>query len=412
MKNPIAPLLRSEALLCPSRRLFLAGAGAFVAWASLPRFAHAAGRDPRLVVVILRGALDGLAVVPPVGDPDYPALRTDLAVGLPAAPGLALGSFFALNAAMPKLHDQYLAGTATIVHAVATPYRDRSHFDGQDVLENGTPSPMGSDTGWLNRAVAALPAGERVEPRPGLAVSATVPLILRGAAPVVSWTPPDFNPPASDTVARLMDLYTHTDPALSKVLAAGTDIAALAGNGDRMGGGGLAESFRRLADGSARLLADDAGPRIAAISYDGWDTHANEGASGKGRLAGLLAALDGAFDALRITLAPVWNDTVVIAVTEFGRTAAENGTEGTDHGTGTVAFLLGGAVKGGRVVADWPGLKVLQLYEQRDLAPTTDLRAVLKGVLRDHLGLSETVLADSVFPGSRAVNPMDGLLRS
>ena len=402
----------NEALLCPSRRVFLASAGAFVAWANLPRLASAATRDPRLVVVILRGAMDGLAVVPPVGDPDYAALRGDLAIGTAGLePTLALDGFFGLNQSMPALHAEYAAGEALLVHAVASPYRERSHFDGQDVLETGMTGPRAADDGWLNRAAAAMPIAGRVRGARGLAATPTVPLILRGAAPILTWTPPRFRPAGTDTTERLMDLYAAVDPELARVFAEGTNLDRLAGNG-MMGGDtgiGIAASFVELADGAGRLLADPEGPRLAAISYDGWDTHANEGA-GDGRLANLLAALDAALGALKNAMAPVWRDTAVVVITEFGRTAHVNGTDGTDHGTATTALLLGGAIAGGRVIADWPGLKPAQLYQKRDLAPTTDLRAVLKGVLRDHVGLPQGVLASAVFPDSHAVRPLDGLI--
>ena len=244
-----------------------------------------------------------------------------------------------------------------------------------------------------------------------------MPLILRGPAPILTWTPPDFRPAGSDTLQRLMQLYGETDRELAQALAAGVGIDTLAASdGPAMGGatppaehGGVDAAFASLAAGAGHLLADATGPRLAAISYDGWDTHAAEGAD-KGRLATLLGALDGAIAALKDSMQPVWKDTAVVLMTEFGRTAHINGTEGTDHGTATTALLVGGAVRGGRVVADWPGLRPQQLYQQRDLAPTTDLRAVLKGVLRDHLGLSERVLAEKVFPGSIAVKPLGGLI--
>ncbi len=412
---PIDRILRR-----PTRRIFLASAGAVVAWANMPRLASAAGtRDPRLVVVILRGAMDGLAAVPPVGDPDYAAIRGALAIGTAGLePTLALDSFFGLNQAMPKLHGAYGRGEALIVHAAATAYRERSHFDGQDVLETGMTAPRAATTGWLNRVAQILPAGQAVHRSAGLAASPTVPLILRGPAPILTWTPPNFRPAGSDTLQRLMALYGETDKQLAQVLAAGIGVNKLAAGEDlTMGTGGaksppghgIEAAFAALAAGAGRLLADDAGPRLAAISYDGWDTHASEGAD-KGRLATLLGALDGAMAALRDSMKPVWKDTAIVLMTEFGRTAHINGTDGTDHGTATTAFLIGGAVKGGRVVADWPGLKPQQLYQQRDLNPTTDLRAVLKGVLRDHLGLSERALATTVFPDSAAVKPLDGLI--
>jgi len=379
----------------------------------MPKYAFAGqSRDPRFLTVILRGAMDGLAVVPPIGDPDYPALRRDLAVGTGSyAHAQKLNDFFALNEAMPGLFSLYQKGEALIVHAAATGYRDRSHFDGQDVLETGMIGPRMSDTGWMNRLAAVMPKGDGVNPISGLAATPTVPMILRGDAPTLTWIPPDFKPPASDTINRLLDLYTHRDPAMATVLKAGINTDMLAGDGmsPMKRAGGIAASFKEVAAGSAKLLLQEDGPRIAVLSYDGWDTHTNEGAE-TGRLSNLLGALDGAFSALADGLQPVWKDTAIVVLTEFGRTAATNGNDGTDHGTATTAFLFGGAVKGGRVVADWPGLKPNQLYQNRDLAPTTDVRGILKGVLRDHLGVSEPVLTAKVFPDSIGVKPVDGLI--
>ena len=306
----------------------------------------------------------------------------------------------------------YEAKQALVVHATATNYRERSHFDGQDVLESGMPGPGRVDSGWLNRAVAALPAGERVGGARALAVGATAPLVIRGPAPILGWAPSGLAAPTDDLVARLMDLYSRSDPALAEALQAGLDADRLA---NRQGmdalkpGGDVALLMRKAAEGAARLMAVDDGPRVGALAFDGWDTHANEGGA-TGRLAQLLGGLDGAFAAFESELGPRWNDTIVVAITEFGRTARINGTVGTDHGTATVAFLAGGALAGGRVVADWPGLKVADLYEQRDLKPTTDLRAVLKGVLAEHLGLSADVLARAVFPDTLGVAPMKGLI--
>jgi uncharacterized protein (DUF1501 family) len=409
MKNPFV----TDAMLCSSRRTFLAGAGALTAWAVMPKYAFAGqSRDPRFLTVILRGAMDGLAVVPPTGDPDYPALRGDLAVGTGAyGQTLALNDFFGLNEAMPAFYGMYKKGEGLVVHAAATAYRDRSHFDGQDVLETGMVGPKMAETGWMNRLAMVMPRGDGVRPVSGLAATPTVPLILRGDAPTLTWTPPDFKPAPSDTMDRLLDLYTHTDPQMATVLKAGVSTGMLAGDStDPMKrAGGLAASFKQLAAGTAKLLLQEDGPRIAVLSYDGWDTHTNEGAE-TGRLQGLLAALDGAFGALSDGLQPVWKDTAIVVLTEFGRTAATNGNDGTDHGTATTAFLFGGAIKGGRVVADWPGLKSTQLYQNRDLAPTTDVRAILKGVLRDHLGVGEPTLTAKVFPDSIGVKPLEGLI--
>ena len=398
-----------------SRRRLLASGATFAAWAFAPRFAHAAGgRDPRLLVVILRGALDGLSAVAPVGDPDYQALRAGIALqkdGDGAA--LGLDGFFALHPALPNFARLYKTGQALVVHAAATPYRARSHFDGQDVLETGLPGVGRTDSGWLNRAMAAIPAGEQIARRGGLAVGPTTPIILRGKAPVLGWAPPILQPAGDDLAARVLDLYKHRDPALAKALQAGIDTDRLAksnGMDDKsVGGSANPKGMVQAARGAAKLIAAADGPRVAALAFDGWDTHANEGGA-KGRLADLLGGLDGAFAAFEEVLKPVWKDTAILVVTEFGRTARVNGTEGTDHGTATVAFLAGGAVKGGRVIADWPGLKDAALFENRDLKPTTDLRSVMKGLLADHLGLGANVLASQVFPDSAAVKAMSGLV--
>jgi uncharacterized protein (DUF1501 family) len=413
-------------LHAPSRRELLLSSGVLFAWACAPKLARAEGRDPRLLVFILRGALDGLATVAPVGDPDWLRLRGSEALSLQGTPAaLALNGFFALNPAMPNLHRMYQAGHATIVHAVASPYRERSHFDGQDVLESGLTRPASADSGWLNRALAGLAPGERVSPkgREAFAVGPITPLVVRGAAPVMSWTPPRLPPPTDGMVMRLLELYRHNDPALAQVLEERLDLASIAREGGMMQPGqpaarpagsrtpGEAQRwyFAESAGAAARFLARPDGPRIGALSFDGWDTHANEGAA-SGRLALLLGALDGSLAAVESGMGPAWNDTVVVVMTEFGRTARINGTEGTDHGTATVALLAGGAVKGGRVIADWPGLKEADLHDGRDLKPTIDLRAVLKGVLRDHVRVDEKVLASTVFPDSAVAKVMDGLV--
>ena len=402
-----------------TRRELLIASGTLFAWAYLPKLARAEGRDPRLLVIVLRGALDGLAAVAPVGDPDWGALRGNNALTLDGkAPALPLDSFFALNPAMPNLHRLYKSGAATIVHAAATPYRERSHFDGQDVLESGVAKPGAADSGWLNRALASLqPAGPAGSSRDAFAIGPIAPLVVRGPAPVLSWTPRRLPPTSDDTVMRLIDLYRHTDPDLARALEERMGLATMARaggmEGDQprpAGAGQLRGYFAESAGTAAKFLARADGPRIGALAFDGWDTHAAEGAV-NGRLAMLLGALDGAIAAIEVEMKEAWSDTVVAIITEFGRTARINGTDGTDHGTATVALLAGGALKGGRVIADWPGLKPARLHEGRDLKPTTDLRAVLKGLLNDHLRVEPTVLATKVFPDSAAVKPMSGLLQ-
>jgi uncharacterized protein (DUF1501 family) len=409
----------------PSRRALLASTGILFAWAQLPRVARAGGRDPRFLAIVLRGAVDGLAVAAPVGDPHWRELRGEDALTLDgASPGLRLDGGFALNPAMPSLHEFYRHGHAIIVHAAATPYRDRSHFDGQDVLQTGATNPGAMDTGWLSRALASLASEGSADPhrREALAIGAVTPLIMRGPAPVLSWQPPRLPSASDETMLRLLDLYRHTDPVFTRVLeerigitavahAGGIDQAAPQGSTTERPGGiaQIRGYFVEAAATAAKFLAQPTGPRVGALAFDGWDTHVNEGPV-KGRLTALLGALDDAMAAIAANIGDAWRETVVVVITEFGRTARINGSGGTDHGTATVALLAGGALKGGRVIADWPGLKDSDLYQGRDLRPTTDLRAVLKGLLRDHLRVSEPSLATAVFPDSVGVPVMPDLI--
>ena len=406
--------MRKQPHLATRRELLLAS-GVLFAWAYMPRLAQAEGRDPRFLVIVLRGALDGLAAVAPIGDPEWVRLRGDDALQVGGTtPALPLDHFFALNPAMPNLHRMFKAGHATIVHAVASPYRDRSHFDGQDVLESGWVKP-GGDSGWLNRALTGLQPAGRVSGKDAFAVGPVTPLIARGSAPVLSWTPSRLQPASNDTMDRLLQLYRHADPALARALEERKALKAIADGGMGEDGHGARPAtpalayFTEAASGAAKFMTREDGPRVGALALDGWDTHANEGVT-HGRLSALLGALDAALAAVETGMGERWSDTAVAVITEFGRTARINGTEGTDHGTATVAFLAGGALKGGRVIADWPGLGANALYEGRDLKPTTDLRAVMKGILRDHLRADEHVLAQQVFPGSDKVRPLGGLV--
>jgi uncharacterized protein (DUF1501 family) len=403
--------------ISPTRRAVLGSAGALFAWAFMPKFAVAAeqGRDARFVCIVLRGALDGLTAVPPIADPDYARLHGDLALSLTGAnPALPLDGFFALHPAMPNVARLFKAGQASIVHAVATPYRNRSHFDGQDVLESGQATPGRTQSGWLNRLVAALPKGERIAPLGALGVGAIPPLVVRGPAPVLGWAPPTMAPASDDLANRVMALYGQQDLPLSVVLTSGLKLDGLAraqGMAAPTQARGAADplGMRQAAEGAARLMAAPDGPRIAALAFEGWDTHANEGGA-VGQLANRLGGLDASIAAFEKILGPAWKDTALTVVTEFGRTAQVNGTLGTDHGEGTVAFLAGGAVRGGRVLADWPGLSPMALYEGRDLNPTTDLRGIAKGILGDLFGVSAAVLAGEIFPDSGAVRPARDLI--
>lgn len=407
-----------------TRRRFLGrtlglGAGAIVgsAMPAVSRMAWAntaAADDARLVFILLRGALDGLSAVPPHGDPAYAALRREIAIGRPGTPqgALALDATFGLHPSLGFLHECYQAREAIVLHAVATPYRERSHFDGQDVLENGGVRPHELQSGWLNRAIAALPA-----PGPGreagIALGQNVPLAMRGPAEVASWSPSKLASLDDDTLQRIADLYAK-DPLLSRRLADALATDDIAREGTMMSevtevGGGLA---KRATPGAARyaetvraagsFLARADGPQVAMLDTTGWDTHANEGGA-QGQLATRLVALDAGLAELKGALGAKWKRTMIVIATEFGRTAEANGTRGTDHGTGAAAFIVGGAVPGGRVVADWPGLSPRELHEGRDLRATLDLRSVLKGVLGSHLGISAHALDTQVFPGSADV---------
>jgi uncharacterized protein (DUF1501 family) len=402
--------------------------GARLSFASAP----AAGKS-RLVVVILRGALDGLAAVPPLADPDYARLRGELALRAGAGGALPLDGFFSLHPSLGFLHQSFQARELIVFHAIASPYRERSHFDGQDCLENGTARAHAVQSGWLNRALAAQPG--RGGREAGVALGQNVPLVMRGPAAVTSWSPSKMPALDEDTLSRLTDLYAG-DKLLSVRLADALAADAIAGEegGDAMMASpaaspgakpgqpskaapaatpaqGGAARYAELVHAAAGFLRQENGPQVAVFDTTGWDTHANEGAA-QGQLAGRLAALDAGLAALKQQLGPAWSDTAVLLVTEFGRTAAINGTRGTDHGTAAAAFLLGGAVAGGRVIARWPGLAERGLYQGRDLAPTTDLRSVLKGLLADQLQVSSRALEKDVFPDSQGARPLAGLLRA
>lgn len=412
-----------------TRRQFLASSlfvGATSMVSSRLAFANAA-TDSRFVFVLLRGALDGLSAVPPMGDPDYASLRGQIALGKSGPDAaLPLDGTFGLHPALTFLHASYAAKELAVLHAVASPYRDRSHFDGQNVLECGGMRPNASQSGWINRALAAMPGRLRES---GVALGANVPLAMRGPVEVASWSPTKLPALDEETLARITDLYSR-DPLLLRRLAEALDSDAIANEArqavdaapeamkaddvverDAKARRGSTTRYAEVARAAAGFLKLDEGPRMAMFDTTGWDTHANEGAA-QGQLALRLRGLDAALQALRDSLGPVWRHTVVMVATEFGRTAAINGTRGTDHGTGAAAFLLGGAVAGGRVIADWPGLARGRLLEGRDLRPTIDLRAVMKGALRDHLKVPGAALDVGIFPDSAVVRPLEGLIRA
>lgn len=385
------------------RRALLRGAlaaGALAPLATLS-FAGATRRDTaRFVMVILRGGLDGLYAVPAIGDPDFAAARGALA-RYASAP-LALDTTFALHPNLVQLHAMYGRGELNVVHAVGLPYHERSHFDAQQVLESGGTRPYELSSGWLGRSLGGMK---------GIALATTVPLVLRGPTAVDTWAPSALPDPSADLVSRLERMY-GSDAALAAALARAKalhfDSAMMAEAGPPAPAGERRiGAFVVLAQRAAEFLAQPNGPRAAVLELGGWDSHANE-VLPSGPTANNLRQLDTGLAALRDGLhaGGAWRDTVVVVATEFGREVAINGTQGTDHGSGGAAFVLGGAVKGGRVIADWPGLAKAQRFEGRDLRTTTDLRAVLKGLLADHLHVSARSLDADVFPGSSGIRPL------
>lgn len=390
----------------PNRRLLLGGmtAGIGLAFAGRVGARTVAGRN-KLVVIIARGAMDGLSVTVPYGDPNYRALRGALALPEPGQPGgaLTLGEGFGLHPALTSLHEFHAAGQMRFAPAVAIPVRVRSHFDAQDVLENGGEGLRSQSDGWLNRTLVA--AGGAGGPK-GLSIGAQTPLILRGAAEVSSWAP-GGQVKGEDRIASLLqDLYVD-DPMLGRSLARGLETEALAMT---MGDG--AAPLRRsdvagMGQAVARLMTGEQGADVVALSVDGWDTHARQ----LGQLQTRLEGLDALIGGLKTGLGPQWGQTILVVATEFGRTARANGTQGTDHGTASSLLLAGGAMKAGGPIGDWPTLADNRLFENRDLAPTLDVRSVFKGVLRDHLGVDRAALDARVFPGSAAEAPtLDGLI--
>ena len=408
-----------------SRRQLLAAASAMaLTGTGLPRFAVAATEtDRRFVFVIQRGAMDGLSAVPPYGDRDYAPLRGALAMAGPGQKNgvIDLNGFFGLHPALGPLAQHWQARQLLVLHAVATPYRDRSHFDGQDVLENGTTSPVGAPDGWLNRAVGLYGGASS---KFALAGAQQIPLALRGKVPVDSWAPAKIKE-LPEAFVRTLDASYGQDRLFRMALEDGVqedafveatlggDMAkpAMAANGGQNKPPGVDMNFVTLASGVGKLLAAPEGPRVATLEIGGWDTHSGQGTA-TGRLANALATLSTGVSAMAGAMGPVWRQTVILTATEFGRTARPNGTGGTDHGTASAAFLLGGAVNGGRVLANWPGLSPDRLYQNRDLAPTMDLRSVAKAVLKDHMDLPEPDLDRVVFPESGRIEPIPEIVLS
>jgi uncharacterized protein (DUF1501 family) len=383
-----------------NRRGFLSGAASLL---TVPGVLFArADTERRFVFIIQRGAADGLHTVVPYAEPAYARLRGALA--LDAAETLKLDGTFALHPALAGLHRLHAAGQASFVHAVASPYRDRSHFDGQNVLETGGSAPYRLKDGWMNRLVGLLPpAGGKP-----IAFAPAVPLALRGAHEVTSYAPSGLPQAGDDLLLRVGQLYAR-DAQLHGLWSSALEARGMAGGmGDVSGERAHRQAPAALGRMAAGFLARADGPRIALIETSGWDTHSAQ----RERLAAQLQGLDDLIEGLHQALGAVWTHTVVLVATEFGRTVAVNGTAGTDHGTGAVAMLLGGLVQGGRVVSDWPGLAAAHLLDGRDLRPTLGLDALIARTCAELYGLEPEHAARVLFPELAAGPFPAGLLRA
>lgn len=396
--------------MAPGRRSFLIGLAGLMGSLVLPGLAVAAApTEKRLVVILLRGGLDGLAVVPPYADSAYRSIRGALAINDPAASNGAmqdLDGFFGLHPSLKNLGQLYQRRELTVFQAVASPYRERSHFDAQNVLELGTITPHERHDGWLNRALALMgPDASQL----GVAFAQTPPLIINGDVPVLSWVPGNrvIDSELLDLMGRI---YAH-DAMFSQNLVAARSAEAENTEPSSAKGDNRTILSPALTSALGHMMGPDSPHRIAVLDIPGWDTHANQGAE-KGLLAGKLQRLDDGVGRLAQALAPVWSHTAIVMMTEFGRTAAINGTGGTDHGTAGMAMLFGGAVNGGHVLSRWPGLDQARLYQGRDLAPTLDMRSVLKGILRDHVGIAHEDLDRHVFPDSMKTGIIRNLMRT
>ena len=385
-----------------TRRRFLAALGGTAMLTLWPGLSPAAsGGQTRLVVVLLRGAMDGLHLLPPRDDANYLRVRGELAVH----DALTLDGSFGLHPKMVFAHGLYRDKQLLPLVAVAPPYQRRSHFDAQDCLENGTAAPGGARDGWIGRCIQSMTSSE------GVAIAQVMPLAMRGSERAGIWSPPLPRDLPDALMQQLQPLYA-ADTRLAPVFADAIELASTelvaTGMGDAQDKNGRG-AFRlpdAMAAAAKRMRGPDAA-RIAFVEDSGWDTHRGQQLA----LDRKFAELDVGLRAMHDGLADEWSRTVVVVVTEFGRTVATNGSGGTDHGVGGVSLLAGGAVRGGRIGGDWPGLAPGALLEGRDLRPTTDMRALFKGLLAAHLAVPESALETRIFPDSRAVRPLEGLLR-
>ncbi|HEY6359926.1 MAG TPA: DUF1501 domain-containing protein [Vicinamibacterales bacterium] len=354
----------------------------------------------RLVFVLLRGGFDGLAAVVPYGDPAYSALRGSFAFDASAL--TALDDTFGLAPGLAALAPFWERGELVAVHAMAIPHRTRSHFDGQAVLESGLDRPVGSSDGWLNRLLQVM-SGRRA----GIAIAAGMPLSLSGSFDVQTWSPAQLGAVDDAFLDRLALLY-RADAILHGRFEAALQQQGLVGEEPMARANARRGGITPLMQAAARILRQDNGPNIAAMEFSGWDTHANQGMAG-GALDRLLGQLADGIVAFRAEMRQAWNDTTMVVMTEFGRTARPNGTRGTDHGTAGAGFVIGPRVAQSRVFADWPGLGPAALFEGRDLEPTLDTRAVLKAAIAGAFDLTSAQL-DRVFPNSAQVRGVTGMM--
>jgi uncharacterized protein (DUF1501 family) len=357
-------------------------------------------RGGRFVFVLLRGGFDGLAAVVPYGDPAYRSLRGSF--GFEESDLFELNDTFGLAPGLSALRDIWQQNELVVLHALAIPYRTRSHFDGQAILETGIDRPVGSSDGWLNRLLQVMPGQ-----RSGIAIAAGMPRSMTGPFDVQTWSPVQLGAVDDAYLDRLATLY-RTDEVLYGRFEAALQQQDLVGEEPMAGGGARRGGIAPLMRAAAKILRQENGPNVAAVEFSGWDTHANQGLAG-GALDRLLAQLAEGLVALRTDLGPAWSNTTVVVMTEFGRTARPNGTRGTDHGTAGAGLVIGPKVARSTVFTDWPGLGDRALFEGRDLKPTLDTRAVLKATIAATFDLTPAQ-ADRVFPGSEGVRGVNQIM--
>lgn len=386
-----------------SRRHFIQGlTGAALASQFAPRFVFASGLgQKKLVMIILRGGMDGLSALIPYSDATYKEARGKLAMSPQTDGLLPIDQTFALHPSLKTIHALYQNKQAIFLHAAATPLRSRSHFDVQDVLENGMDKAMATRNGWLNRALSTTSDNHAIAIMPNL------PLILQGSFPVQSWTQstlPDTNQAFYERVAAMYDQDERFHTALIQGMDANNIALANEDAASRKKRSSNAES-------AAKFLLEPQGPNIAYLDATGWDTHVNQGTS-NGALARRLGELDNDINTIKTTLGEEWNNTAILIASEFGRTVRVNGNGGTDHGTAGLAMLLGGAVQGGRVIGEWPTLALNKLYEERDLYPANDIRNLFAGTLQGLYGIDTQTLSSTIFPVPATLRPYTDLIRT